>query len=84
MIQGLYAIKDELSGYASPITIKNDELAMRWFTTQVNSNEMMKESAKDFSLWKIGEFNTESGLVVGEPLNELKLIIRAESVVKND
>lgn len=84
MIQGLYAIKDELSGYAAPITIKNDDLAKRWFTAQVNNNEMMKGSTKDFSLWKIGEFNTESGLVIGEPLNELKLIERAESVVKND
>lgn len=84
MIQGLYVIKDELSGYAPPIAIKSDEMAKRWFINQVNTTAVMKESAKDFSLWKVGEFNTESGLVVGEALNELKLIERAESVVKND
>ena len=49
----LYAIKDELSAYTMPMAMEKDELAKRHFRNQLAGNEIMKNSKKDFSIYRI-------------------------------
>ena len=62
----LYAIKDELSAYTMPIAMENDELAKRHFRNQLVGNEIMKNSKKDFSIYRIGKYDIETGKLVAE------------------
>lgn len=63
MIMNLYAIKDELNGFTWPTPIPNDEMAKRHLREMITNNPSMKIEPKDFSIWRIGEFNTETGLI---------------------
>lgn len=81
MILNLYAIKDELSEFASPITIKDDENAKRYFRHIVSENKMMRDNPEDFSIWHIGTFSTETGQIAfrqPEKLEGAKAFIREE------
>lgn len=73
----LYSIKDELNGFIPPTVLPNNETAKRWFQEMAETNITIKTSLKDFSLWEIGEFDGESGKIIGH--KEPKLIIRGES-----
>lgn len=60
----VYAIRDDRTGYLSPITDQNDATAIRNFEHAV----MQKDSvyfthAKDFTLCKIGEYDSDFGLL---------------------
>lgn len=72
----IYAIKDELNGFTPPLPLPNNEIAKRYLKDQYNENPTIKNSPKDFSLWYIGEFDTELGRMIP---NEKKLIERAEN-----
>lgn len=61
MIKFLYVIKDELSNYGFPVPIDSDREAIRWFHNMLTENRLMATSPKDFSLWHIGSFDTETG-----------------------
>lgn len=61
MIYSMYSIKDELNGHTTPIPIASDELAKRYFKDQVLTNQTIQNSKEDFSIWKMGTFNTETG-----------------------
>lgn len=76
MILRMYAIKDELNGFTSPIPFNNDEIAKRYLKDQYESNPTVKNTAKDFSIWYLGEYDTELGRMLP---NDNKLIERAES-----
>lgn len=76
MIFELYAIKDELSEFASPITIETEDQAKRYFKEMVKRTTLMNENKKDFSLWNVGIFDSEKGMVAAK---EPKLIERAEN-----
>lgn len=67
MILEMYAIKDELNGFTTPIPINTEEIAKRYFKDQMLGNPTMKNSKEDFSLWKMGTFDTESGTYIGLP-----------------
>lgn len=76
MTINMYSIKDELNGYTTPIPIANDELAKRYFKEQINTNTMIKNSKEDFSIWRMGRYNSETG----EYKNEVpQLIERAQN-----
>lgn len=64
MILRMYAIKDELNGFTTPIPFPNDGIAKRYLLDQVKENPTIKNSPKDFSIWHIGEFDTEAGCMV--------------------
>jgi len=81
MIFNLYAVKDELSEYASPITIQDDEQAKRYFREMCINNKMISNNPEDFSLWLVGNFSTVSGEV--QPTKP-RLIIRAKSFAKEE
>lgn len=67
MIRKYYAIKDNLAeAYMTPVLFDNDNLAIRWFTGVVNSkeqNEVIYNNPEDFELWKLGEFDNQSGTI---------------------
>ena len=64
MILECYSIKDELNGYTVPIPMVNDDVAKRYFHDQLKENVCMKNQPADFSLWYLGQFNTETGAIV--------------------
>lgn len=76
MIFHLYAIKDELSEYASPITIETEAQAKRYFRQMVENTKMMADNPEDFSIWEVGKFDTENGTITSALP---KLIERARS-----
>lgn len=61
LILKLYAIKDELNGFAPPIPFNNDEIAKRYFKEMCQENITIRISPKDFSIWKVGEYETTNG-----------------------
>lgn len=78
MILKMYAIKDELNGFTSPIPFMSEELVKRYMKDQYFGNTTIKNSPKDFSIWEVGTWDTESGTFVGVP-NGNKLVERAEN-----
>lgn len=79
MIMKMYAIKDELNGYTTPIPFMSEELTKRYFKDQYIGNPTINNSPKDFSIWEVGEYDTETGNYNNQ---EHKLIERAENYGK--
>lgn len=61
MMLKMYAIKDRLDGFITPIPFGNDEIAIRWFLTMLDTNVDMKANPADYTLWYLGEYNKEEG-----------------------
>ena len=61
MMLQMYAIKDELNGFTPPIPLNNDAIAARYLKDQYETNPTVNNSPEHFSIWKIGEFDTETG-----------------------
>lgn len=81
MIQNLYCVKDELSDFGSPVPLQNDEIAKRYLKQLVENTDLIKNNPKDFSIWMVGQFNTETGYVQGLDLSQIHLVERAENYV---
>lgn len=59
----VYAMRDALTGYMQPTFEVNDAVAMRNFRSSVlnsRSGNLLNSDPQDFSLYKIGEFDSES------------------------
>lgn len=64
MILGVYCIKDEKTSFLTPTVDQNDVSAMRNFEhAAVHKESLMNTHAADFTLYKIGSFDTESGKI---------------------
>lgn len=62
MTIGVYAVKDALQErFMSPGFFDNEELAVRQFKSNVNNIPLWKENPADFQLYKLAEFNDETG-----------------------
>lgn len=57
----MYAIKDRLDGFTVPIPFGTDEVAIRWYTTMMETNVDMKHNPSDFELWYMGTYDKEKG-----------------------
>lgn len=78
MICNMYAVKDELSGeFMIPTIIKNDDMAKRQFKTQINTIELWRENPSDYSLFKLGTYNDETGIIE----SHLEKIVGGRSVL---
>lgn len=77
MMLDMYALKDELNGFTSPIPFMNEELAKRYLKDQYLSNPTVKNTPEDFSLWYMGSFDTETGVLTQG--SGVKLIERAKN-----
>ena len=63
MIYGVYAVKDELiNKYLQPIYAESDPAATRDFKYKINNIEQWKQNASDYSLYRLGTFDDESGI----------------------
>lgn len=72
----MYCIKDELNEFTPPIPFLSEEIAKRYLKDQVIENPTVRNSKKDFSMWKVGTFETKTGTMIGyEPV----LLERAEN-----
>lgn len=68
MIFTVYALFDTVRNKYMNITIDdNDEIAQRNFLEQVSQNAHLMYVAKDLVLYKIGEMNIETGLLISYP-----------------
>lgn len=67
----LYSIKDELSEFAAPIMLKDDNVAKRYFHLQLENTPLLKDNPTDFSIWCVGEVDTNTGIVTGYNVPQL-------------
>lgn len=75
----VYAVKDLKSTYMQPTFDVNDQTAIRNFKFAVNNPEsLMNFAVKDFALYRIGCYDTESGEIIGY---DHVLMARAEDLI---
>lgn len=61
---GIYAVRDVKVGFQSISVQPNDAAAVRGFeSTVINSDSVLFTHYEDFSLFKLGEFDAESGRI---------------------
>lgn len=61
---GIYAVRDVKVGFQSISVQPNDAAAVRGFeSTVINSDSVLSTHSEDFSLYKLGEFDAESGRI---------------------
>lgn len=59
---GVYSMRDSVSGlYNNPTFEQNDSVAYRSFKFAVNNNDFINFNAHDVDLFKLGEFDNETG-----------------------
>lgn len=59
---GIYCVRDVKSGFQTPTAQVNDAVAVRGFASAViNSDSVLFTHASDFALYKVGEFDTDTG-----------------------
>lgn len=63
----IYAIRDVHTGFLTPTVDQNDNSAMRNFAHAMkNPQSLFNSHPEDFTLFKIGSFDTESGEIVSQ------------------
>ena len=60
----MYAIKDTKAGFLSPMIDSNDMTAARNFEYACKNNDVMAFCPSDFELYRLGEFDDESGKMI--------------------
>lgn len=61
MIMEMYSIKDRLQNFIPPVPFANEQIAQRWYKEMLSENLTMKMSPGDFGLWKLGEWDSDTG-----------------------
>lgn len=82
MIRTIYAVKDDLQGFLAPVADVNDQIAVRNFLYMVRNSKEMMSNASDFSFYRIGAFDTDTGLL--DPAEPLVYLCRGSDVNKGD
>lgn len=80
MIVKLYSVKDKLMNFGGPIAFQDERVAKRWFTQLLASKKANYEDPKDFDLYCVGSMDTEKGNILGTTVQEVKLIMKGESI----
>lgn len=64
MIYPIYSVRDLKGDFYAPRIEQNDDSAIRWFSMTVNTPETLTNFAPaDFQLFRIGSFDSETGLI---------------------
>lgn len=64
MLSPIYCIKDNKSGFLTPTVDQNDATATRNFEhALMNMNTVLGTHPADFDLYKIGTFDTDTGVL---------------------
>lgn len=80
MKYGVYSIRDSKVGFTPPVVDQSDQSAIRGFGFAINNPEnIMNFSPKDFDLYKVGEFDSEKGVLI--PLDMPELVYNGVSAV---
>lgn len=64
MKNALYAIKDDMTDFSSPVALmarSDEELAKRYFRRMCQTTQIMIGNEDQFSLYKVGLYDTETG-----------------------
>lgn len=62
----IYSIRDAKVGFMTPTLDQNDAAAARNFEHAIlNADSLMNSHPADYSLYRIGDFDTESGAITG-------------------
>ncbi|WGL31301.1 nonstructural protein [Dipodfec virus UOA04_Rod_868] len=81
----MYSIRDNLSGFMTPVLEQNDAIAMRNFAMACDSakkaQSLMSWRPSDFSLYRIASFNSDTGVLT--PFNPVELVCNGDSVGGN-
>lgn len=78
---GIYSIQDVKTGFMTPTIDQNDFSAGRNFSSAVmQSDGVLFTHAEDFRLFKIGEFESDTGVI--QPISPIELIIDGSSVLR--
>lgn len=73
MKYGVYAIRDNLTGFLEPTISVNDMVATRAFEQAcANERSALGFRPSDFSLYKIAMYDTETGFIESIPLEVIK------------
>lgn len=81
MILGVYAMQDARVGFLTPTVESNDAVAMRNFEHGLlASQSVLRTHAADFSLYKIGTYDSDTGLL--SPLVPPAQVISGLSIVQ--
>lgn len=82
MLYNVYSIRDVKTGFMTPTIEVNDDTAIRNFShAVVNSDNILFSFAKDFALYRIGSFDSDSGVLSSENLP--KLVYEAAEAIRN-
>lgn len=77
----ILAVKDELTGkFMQPQFFATKEEGERVFQYQINNIDIWKYNASDYSLYKLGLFSQESGMI----LPDIEKIVSGNTVKKED
>lgn len=81
MIYGVYSIRDVKTGFMRPSIELNDQAAARDFShAVVNSPDVLSSFAPDFDLYKIGEFDGDSGELI--PCQPIQHVISGSAAMR--
>lgn len=71
----IYSIKDTKIGFMQPFYQSNDAVAVRAINNAVNAKEInnINQNADDMELWKLGEFDDQTGQIT----SDIKFIVKA-------
>lgn len=68
----IFSVRDIKVGFGIPYVEQTDASAIRGFSYTVNAREgVMNFSPKDYDLYKVGEFDTEKGVIIASKLPTL-------------
>lgn len=80
MVFGIYCVRDIKSGFQTPTAQVNDAVAIRGFASAVlNSDSVLFTHASDFALYKVAEFDADTGRIT--PLDLPVELIQASAVL---
>lgn len=69
MVLGVYAIRDVKVGFLAPTVERSELTAIRGFSHAVlNSTDILSSYAKDFALYRIGQYDNDTGVLTPEPI----------------
>lgn len=74
MIKTIFSIRDQkTSEFLHPFIEINDETAQREFYNTLSQVPTMSQHPTDFDLYEIGTFDTETGAINAENINQFKI-----------
>lgn len=76
---GVYSIRDALTGFLTPTVDYNDFSATRNFRHAIlTPGSLYDTAAKDYDLYRIGEFDSDTGLII--PVTPVEQVANGLSV----